>query len=70
MKRLTEYLDEALPPGTRKRLEQHLAGCAGCSLDLNEIRTTVSRLRALPGEKMPIGMKENLLRALHNRQSA
>lgn len=70
MQRVTEYLDEALPPGARTAIEQHLAECAACARYLREIRQTIHRLGALPREPMPAPMKDRLLQALHGRQSA
>jgi anti-sigma factor (TIGR02949 family) len=70
MQRVTEYLDEALPPGAQGAFEQHLAECVNCTRYLQEIRQTVHRLGALPREPMPASMKDRLLQALHSRQSA
>lgn len=70
MQGVTEYLDDALPPGAREPFEEHLSTCLNCSRYVQEIRQTVQRLGAQPREPMPRRMKENLLSALHNRQSA
>jgi anti-sigma factor RsiW len=67
---LTEYLDEALPPGRRDRYERHLAHCAHCARHLHELRQIIHRLGALPHEPMPAPMKERLLHAHQSRQSA
>jgi len=70
MQRVTEYLDQALPPGAKEAFERHLAECAKCARHLQEIRQTIHRLGALPREPMPTSMKDRLLQALHSRQSA
>jgi len=70
MQRVTEYLDDALPPGAKGAFERHLAECANCTRYLHEIRQTLQRLGELPREPMPSPMKDRLLAALHNRQSA
>jgi anti-sigma factor (TIGR02949 family) len=70
MQRVTEYLDAALPPGAAAAFEQHLAECVNCSRYLQEIRQTIHRLGTLPREPMPARMKDRLLQALQNRQSA
>jgi anti-sigma factor (TIGR02949 family) len=70
MQRVTEYLDEALPPGAKGAFEQHLAECVNCTRHLHEIRQTIHRLGALPREPMPASMKDRLLQALRSRQSA
>ncbi len=45
--RLSEYLDDELPPRERGELESHLAGCAECSATLADLRRVVARARAL-----------------------
>ena len=45
--RLSEYLDDELPPGERAALEGHLAQCAECSATLADLRRVVARARAL-----------------------
>lgn len=67
---LTDYLDEALPPGRRERLEHHLATCAHCAHDLQQLRLTLQQLASLPREPMPAPLREHLLRAHQSRQSA
>ena len=41
--RLSEYLDDELPPAERAELERHLASCAGCTATLAELRDVVAR---------------------------
>jgi anti-sigma factor RsiW len=38
---VTDYLESALPPGDRRRLERHLKCCEGCSVYLAHMRETV-----------------------------
>ena len=45
--RLSEYLDDELPPRERAELENHLTGCAECSATLAELRRVVARAHAL-----------------------
>jgi len=45
--RLSEYLDDELPPRERATLEVHLAQCAECSATLADLRRVVARARAL-----------------------
>ena len=45
--RLSEYLDDELPPAERAALEGHLAQCAECSATLADLRRVVARARAL-----------------------
>jgi anti-sigma factor RsiW len=45
--RLSEYLDDELPPGERAALEGHLAQCAECSATLADLGRVVARARDL-----------------------
>jgi anti-sigma factor RsiW len=45
---VTDYLEDALPPADRARLEAHLEDCDGCEAYVDQVRETVrivSRLR-------------------------
>lgn len=70
MQGLTEYLDEALPPGEQERFQHHLATCAACGRHLQQLQQLLQRLATLPRESMPAPLKEPLLRAHQSRQSA
>jgi anti-sigma factor RsiW len=37
----TDYLESALPPAERCRVDRHLAACDGCSTYFNQLRTTI-----------------------------
>ncbi|HEX2514497.1 MAG TPA: anti-sigma factor, partial [Chloroflexota bacterium] len=50
---LNAYLDRALDDVTRRRLERHLAACAACRLDLEQLRATRDALRSLPQLEAP-----------------
>lgn len=43
---VTDYLEGAMPPSERRRLEDHLTGCGGCRAYIDQMRQTV----ALTGE--------------------
>ncbi|OLE60680.1 MAG: hypothetical protein AUG10_04635 [Gemmatimonadetes bacterium 13_1_20CM_2_70_10] len=45
--RLSEYLDETLPPAERHALAAHLSGCAECTATLAELRRVVAQAQAL-----------------------
>jgi hypothetical protein len=49
---LNEYLDGALEPALRGRLEAHLANCADCTRRLDGLRVLFGALDSLP-EEMP-----------------
>jgi anti-sigma factor RsiW len=44
------YLEGAMAPGDRARLEGHLADCEGCAADLEQLRTTIRLSGRLPEE--------------------
>jgi len=54
--RLSEYLDDELPPGERAALEGHLAQCAECSATLADLRRVVAvDFLHRPAEGLPLG---------------
>ncbi|MFI9430638.1 MULTISPECIES: zf-HC2 domain-containing protein [Streptosporangium] len=57
---VTDYLDGALPAGRRRRMEAHLAGCAGCSVHLEQIRAMVEALGCLRGDGVTGGVLRRL----------
>jgi tetratricopeptide (TPR) repeat protein len=46
--RLSDYLDDELPPADRAAVEAHIAACRDCSTALDELRAVVTRAAALP----------------------
>jgi hypothetical protein len=51
---LRDYaFDEQLPQEERRAVEQHLAGCADCTLALDQLRLTTAALRTLPEREIP-----------------
>ena len=52
---LTDYLEGALPPRHRARLEAHLRACDGCRAYLEQLRATISALgQARPAPPDPV----------------
>jgi hypothetical protein len=45
--KLSDYLDDELPPDERRAVEAHLSGCAHCSGILIELKRVVARARTL-----------------------
>jgi anti-sigma factor RsiW len=60
---LTEYLEDALPGEERRRVEEHLAGCDGCTAYLETMRETIRVTGMLTEEQIPVEQKEQLLEA-------
>lgn len=51
--RLSAYIDGELPPAETRRLEAHLATCAECRRELDQLRRLRTLLRALPTPRPP-----------------
>lgn len=47
---VTAYLEGALDPPTRMRIESHLRRCDGCATYLEELRSTITSLGGLTPE--------------------
>jgi len=63
---LTEYLEDALPAEERRRVEEHLAGCDGCTAYLETMRETIRVTGMLTEEQIPVEQKEQLLGAFRD----
>ena len=50
---VTEYLEETLDPGQRRRLERHLDECPGCSIYIEQMRQTIRALGRLRPSDVP-----------------
>jgi anti-sigma factor RsiW len=69
---ITAYLDGALAPAEAARVDQHLAGCAGCRAYLSQMRQTVrvaGALGARPAAPAADETKRRLLEAFRARTS-
>ncbi len=61
---LADYLDGALRPNRRRRVEEHLDNCTECSTEVRELRETVALLRGLPEPDAPADLTEAVLRRI------
>lgn len=50
---LRDYAFEELPASERQSMEQHIAACGRCSLELDQLRLTTAALRTLPDREIP-----------------
>jgi anti-sigma factor RsiW len=57
---LTDYLEDALPQMERRRVEEHLASCDGCTAYLEQLRETIRLTGKLTEEQIPLEQKEQL----------
>jgi anti-sigma factor RsiW len=60
---VTAYLEGELPVGARKRFEAHLSQCDGCSVYLEQMRTTIRLSGMLGVEDVSPEAEQALLRA-------
>jgi anti-sigma factor RsiW len=58
---LTDFLEGAMPPAERIRLEQHLAMCEGCMNYLEQLRTSIHLLGGLDDGAVPPAAVAELL---------
>ena len=50
---LRDYAFDELPAGDRPAMERHLAECAECAQELDQLRLTTAALRMLPDREIP-----------------
>jgi predicted anti-sigma-YlaC factor YlaD len=60
---LGDYLEGAMAPEDRARLEEHLAECDGCTSYLEQLRTTIRLSGRLPEAPVPPATMAPLLEA-------
>lgn len=58
---VSDYLEGVLLPEKRAALEEHLAGCPGCTNYVEQVRLTIDMLRNLAQEPVFPETKEELL---------
>jgi anti-sigma factor RsiW len=59
----TKYLEGALIPVVRERVERHMAGCDGCSAHIEQVRAVLRVAGALPPERLSDGAEDALVAA-------
>ncbi len=65
------YLDDALPEALRAHMEDYLATHPDAAQDVNSLRETITRLRAMPAERADAWFIERTLdRLLHEHAGA
>ena len=66
---VTAYLDGAVDDEHRRRIDSHLAGCAGCSAALDQFRTVIDlsgRLTAADVASVDPLLRDRLVATLRN----
>jgi anti-sigma factor RsiW len=67
---LTGYVEDALPPLERARVEEHLAVCPDCRAYLEQTRTTIGLLGGLRDETVSQETVDELVRAFRRWKAA
>lgn len=62
---VTAYLEDALDPVDRGRIEEHLVFCDGCQNYLEQMRTAV-RLTGRVEQELPPALEERMLEAFRD----
>ena len=60
---VTDYLEGALDSTTRRRVDEHLAGCPGCTAYLDEMRVTIRLTGTLTERDLGAPVRDSLLQA-------
>ena len=63
---VTDYVEGVLSPSDARRLERHLAGCAGCTAYLDQMRQTIRLTGTLAEEDLEPGARDALLAAFRD----
>jgi anti-sigma factor RsiW len=63
---ITDYLEGALDPDTRRVVDEHLALCDGCAAYLAQMRATLQALGTIPPQELPEETRQGLLDAFRD----
>ncbi|NUR76263.1 MAG: zf-HC2 domain-containing protein [Thermoleophilia bacterium] len=63
---VSDYIEGALAPAEKTRVEEHLAGCTGCSIYLEQLRATIELTGRLRPEDVPDEAAAALLTAFRH----
>ena len=60
---LSAYVDGMLPPDKARHIEEHVAGCSSCAMDLRFLRNTAAMLSDMPAIDPPLTLRQSILNA-------
>ncbi len=66
---LSAYLDQALSPNEKKRVEAHLTSCSDCEKIFLELKSVVSWMKAVPQPSPRVGLETRLAARLQDKKS-
>jgi hypothetical protein len=67
---LNDYLDEAVGPEVRARLEQHARECPDCYVVVDTTKKTIKIIKGQQPSCLPCEVKERLMAALAKKMAA
>jgi anti-sigma factor RsiW len=67
---VTDYLEGRLPESERRRFDEHLTECDGCTTYVEQMRATVATARRLLEPELPPGLERRLLDAFRGWRSS
>ena len=63
---VTDYLEDRLTPEDRRRFDEHLAACDGCTRYVEQFRMTIRLVGRLREEDLEPHVRDALLEAFHD----
>jgi predicted anti-sigma-YlaC factor YlaD len=63
---VTDYLEDALAPATRRRFDEHLRDCNGCTTYIDQIRQTIAVSGRIDEDALSPEARETLLAAFRD----
>lgn len=66
---VTDYLEDALPPSERSRIDDHIATCDGCTRYIEQIRETITAAGRLTPDDVPAPVVDRLLAVFRTSRS-
>jgi anti-sigma factor RsiW len=60
---VTDYLEGRLPDRERRRFDEHLTGCDGCTAYVEQMRRTIAVAGRVPAPEVPVELQDRLLEA-------
>jgi anti-sigma factor RsiW len=67
---VSDYLEDALSARDRARFEAHLAGCAGCTTYVEQMREIIRLTGRLTEEQVPAEHRERLRQAFRDSKAS
>jgi anti-sigma factor (TIGR02949 family) len=67
---LNEYLDEAVGPDVRQKLQEHVNECPSCWVVVDTTRRTIQVYKGQEPQEIPSDIHDRLMGALHKKMAA